>query len=308
MALIEVSSMRKQSFWLLVVWTGLAIAGQLAAHGSSDTALVQRTGTGITIKATVGFELYRDYLIVVRGSAGPLKGLNFLLDTGASPSVLDPQLIARLHLAAVPQEIAVLNGSVQGATATVPSLQFGPIRRDNLPVLVEDLSFLQKALPLRIDGIVGLDVLGQSTLVIDYPSREIRFGPLPSLPAWMPLERREGLAVVAAVVDRAPVRLLLDTGASSLILFDQIPEPAPSPKQGEPHPSSKSIGDFERKQKQSINLKLGETEFGHKSAYLVHNRKDAGHDFDGLMSPAALGITRVAIDLNQSRIAFTREP
>ncbi len=41
---------------------------------------------------------------------------------------------------------------------------------------------------------------------------------------------------------------------------------------------------------------------------MVHNLRDAGHDFDGLMSPAALGITRIAIDLHQGTLAFTREP
>jgi len=312
MALIEASSMRWQSsvrnFWSrqfqlpligrLAFLTVLLLAGQSAAYGKNNAAQLMRS--------TTSFELYREYMVVVRGSAGPLKGLSFLLDTGATPSVVDAKVAAKLHLVVTPTSIAVLNGNVPGGTATLPSLQIGSTYSENLPVLVQDLSFLQKALPIRIDGIVGLDVFGQSSFVIDYPSREIRFGPTPSMPGSIPLQLKEGLAIIDATVNRAPVHLLLDTGASSLILFEDTPElPA---KSGSSRPSAKTIGDFERDRTRSINLRLGTMEFGHESAFIVRNHKDAGHDFDGLISPAALGISRIAVDLDQGRLSFTRNP
>lgn len=294
--------MRGRHFGLLVALTVLAVVGQPIARGSSKIV------TDGSWKTTVSFELYRDYLIIVRGSAGPLKGLNLLLDTGASPSVLDSKVAGKLHLKVVPTGIAVLNGNVQGGTATVPTLQFGSIRRNDLPVLVEDLSFLKKALPIQVDGIVGLDVLGQNSFVIDYTSREIRFGPAPSMTGSIPLQLKEGLAIVDATVNHASVHLLLDTGAPSLILFEEMQDPVSVAKGGDPQPSPKSIGDFERKQTRPISLRLGEAEFGHESAFIVHNHRDAGHDFDGLISPAALGITKVAVDLGRGTLAFTREP
>ena len=129
---------------------------------------------------TVHFDLYRDYLIVVRGSAGPLKGLNFLLDTGASP-VIDRPVAGKLQLTEQPGSMAVLGGSVQAGQATVPSLEVGPVRRENLNVVVEDLSFFQKVFPVRIDAVVGLDVLGPSSFEIDYAAHSIRFGAMPAL-------------------------------------------------------------------------------------------------------------------------------
>jgi hypothetical protein len=289
-------------FWSLVVLTVLIGAGQPAARGYRGTGLDRPVRT-----TRVGFDLFRDYLIVVRGSVGPLKGLNFLLDTGATPSVLDQRLAEKLDLEIAPTGIAVLNGTVRGGQATVQSLQFGPIRKENLPVLVEDLSFLQNAVPIRIDGIVGLDVLGQSAFVIDYPSREIRFGSSPSMRNSIPLQMKGGLAIVDAMVNHAPVHLLLDTGASSLIIFEEAQNPALAGNPGEAQPTSRTIGNFERKQSRSISLSLGKAEFGHEPAFVVHNRKDAGHDFDGLISPAALGITSVAVDLARGELAFTRD-
>ena len=293
--------MLRRLLGLLSALTVLAVVSQPDARGYS------KFGTERPFKATVSFDLYGDYLIIVRGSAGPLKGLNFFLDTGTSPSVLDSKVAGKLHLNVVSTEIAVLSGNIQGGTAVVPTLQVGSIRKDNLPILVEDLSFLKKALPIQVDGIVGLDVLGQNSFVIDYISHQIRFGPVPFMPTSIPFQLKEGLAIVDATVNHAPVQLLLDTGASSLILFDQVDDSVSDGKAAGARPSKKNIGDFDRKTR-PISFSLGDAEFGRESASIVHNHRDAGHDFDGLMSPAALGITRVAVDLDRKTLAFSREP
>ena len=181
-----------------------------------------------------------------------------------------------------------------------------------MPVLVKDLSFVQNAIPFQIDAILGLDVMGQSTFVIDYTSREIRFGPAPSMPDSIPLQLQDGLAFVDAVVDHNRVRLLVDTGAPSMIIFDQLPEPQSLLKHGDtqplPKPSPKKIGDFERQRERQISLSLGAVEFGQESAFVAPNHRDVGHDFDGMMSPAALGIARVEVNLNQRTLAFARKP
>src|SRR6202012_2174235 len=125
--------MRGHAFCWLSLLTVLLTAGEPHARGY---------GNG---RDTVHFDLYRDYFIVARGTAGPLKGLNFLLDTGASPTVLDRRVAEKLQIDQAPASMAVLGGSVQATQATVPSLELGPVRRDGLGVVVEDLSFFQKA-------------------------------------------------------------------------------------------------------------------------------------------------------------------
>ncbi len=297
--------MRGSLLRVLLVWTGLGVVGQSDARGYRKPP--QPT-------SSVSFSLYNDYLIVVRGSAGPLKGLNFLIDTGTSPSILDQRLAQRLRLTPTPAVIAAVGGNVQGSMATAPSLQFGPLRRENLPILIRDLSTLQ--LPIQLDGIVGLDVLGQNTFVIDYASRRISFDPslsLPAptpskLPASVPLKLVDGLAIVEATVDQSPVHLVLDTGAPSLVLFAATRDPASGAHSAPAHPLPKSLGEVEHKPIRLTRFRLGESEFGRESAFLVRNPADAGHTYDGLISPTALGITRVAIDLTQHTLAFARTP
>jgi hypothetical protein len=46
----------------------------------------------------VSFKLYRSYVIVARGSIGNVRNLNFVIDTGAVPSILDRRIARRLHL------------------------------------------------------------------------------------------------------------------------------------------------------------------------------------------------------------------
>ena len=248
---------------------------------------------------TLRFELYQGYLMVVHGSAGPLKGLNFLLDTGASPSVLDTRLASRLHLERSPARVRVVGGMAEAEVAIASDLVLGPVERARLPVQIEDLSFLQKALPVRIDGIVGLDTLGQSSFVIDYVAREIHFGAYSRMPFSVPLRFKGGLAVVEVEVNRVRAQLMVDTGASALTLFARGTGTVKDLK------VSQSIGEFTHKEVTLRSLRLGGTEFGQEPASVVLGEPQ-GSDFDGLVSPAVLGMRRVAFDLDRSILEFSR--
>jgi hypothetical protein len=53
------------------------------------------------------------------------------------------------------------------------------------------------------------------------------------------------------------------------------------------------------------SLKLGDTDFGREQASVVLG-KWQGHAFDGLVSPAMLGMRRVAFDLGRGVMGFSR--
>jgi len=285
--------MRGRRYWLLCLLTILTVGLEPGAKGTVGRSIA------------VGFDLYRGYLIVVRGSAGPRKDLNFLLDTGASYTVLDQRLARKLRLDELPGVLAGVNGRVAAGRAIAPSLQIGPTRRENLSVMIEDLSCFDKALPVRIDAVIGLDVVGQGAFEIDYSSRQINFGPLPSLENTLRLRMSGGLPLVDAELDETPVHLVLDTGASSLILFG--PRTATQAKISAVEHSAKTMGEFEGKPVWLSRLKLGQAEFQREAAFLVPRGGGIeDRDFDGLVSPALLGITKVAIDLDQGVVAFSR--
>ena len=286
--------MRGRNFCLLTLLMLLALAVEPPARGYPEGKPLR-------------FDLYHGYLIVARGAVGSQKGLNFLVDTGTNPSVLDRRVAQKLHLQERPSILAGINGRVQAGQATVPSLQFGPIRLENFNVVVADLSFFSKAIPVRIDGVIGLDVVGQNPFEIDYTASRILFGPTPSLKNSLPLELRGGLPIVTAGADHVSAHLVLDTAASALILFaPQAPATVSRVKATAVQQSSSRMGEFERKQVVLNSLTLGQTEFRWQQAFLVQNPWEGKEEFNGLMSPALLGITRLAIDVPRGIVEFSR--
>ena len=287
--------MRGRNYWLVSLLTVLAITLQPVAKGS-------RAGP-----ATVGFDLYRGYLIVVRGSAGPQKGLNFLFDTGVSNTLLDQRLARKLRLDQQPAVLAGINGRVAAGRAIAPSLQIGPMRRDNLPVVIEDLSFFERALPVRIDAVIGLDLVSHGVFEIDYSSHEINFGPLSSFKNSLHFRMSGALPVVDAELNQTSIHLILDTGASSLILFEPKTPTSPMPgKVSAVQQSTDRMGQFDGKPLWLRSLRLGQAEFGREPAFLVPTPAGVTEDVDGLVSPALLGIRKVAIDLDEGVVVFSR--
>lgn len=282
--------MPRRLLWWLLLFTILPLSKPLAARNDTKAQ-------------TLRFDLYRNYLIVARGSVGPVKGLNFLVDTGTSPAILDGKVAQRLHLDETPGSLALLGGSISAKRSIVPSLQLGPISVESLPVVVEDLSFFQKSIALPIDGVIGLDVLGKTPFEIDYQSREIHFGVFPRLANILRFDSKRGLPIVEAELDHVPLRLLVDTGASSLFLFRQSTSRPVTPVKVS---ASKNIGEAEGKQVWLPGLRMAQTLFEPQPGYMVTGRTGGFFDFDGLMSPAMLGITRIAIDTGHGLIAFSR--
>jgi hypothetical protein len=286
--------MRGRNFCLLSLLMLLALASELPARGYTDAKPLR-------------FDLYHDYLIVARGAVGSQKGLNFLVDTGTNPSVLDRRVAQKLHLQERPSILAGINGRVQAGQATVPSLQFGPLRRENVNMVVADLSFFSKAIPVPIDGVIGLDVVGQTRFEIDYAASQISFGPIPSLKNSVPLELRGGLPIVTAELNHLSTHLVLDTAASALIVFaPQTPAMVSRVNATAVQQSSSRMGEFERKPVQLGSLTLGQMELRGQPAFLLQEPWDRNGDFDGLMSPALLGITRLAIDAQRGVVEFSR--
>lgn len=297
--------------WLsLIVLIGTALTSQPSAHAFQESEARPAT-QGQAVQGTIRFDLYQGYLIVAHGSVGPFKNLNFLVDTGATSTVVDPRVAQKLHLRLTPANVVVLDGKVNGWEAAVPDVQIGPVHKSGLRGIVEDLSFLEKSLPLRIDAIIGLDVLAQSPFLIDYAAHTIHFGTLPRLQTSLPLQSDGNLATVEVQVNHTPVRFLLDTGASALVLFESafseaaLPVPV-SALRVDAVKRPNSIGDFDRRPISLRSLSLGGTDFGRETGYVAHNRRQAGLDFDGLINPVNLGITRLAIDVQQGALTFSR--
>jgi hypothetical protein len=142
-------------------------------------------------------------------------------------------------------------------------VQIGTLRAESLPVLIRDLGFLQKDLGIRIDAVIGLDVLSLSNFSINYTTKRIVFGAAPVSGSSVSFQSAPPWLTVRMEVNGVSLHLLLDTAASGIILFqsrtrNRLPELI---SLGE-RMSSDMGGDFRLQPVILARTKFGETDFG----------------------------------------------
>ncbi len=257
--------------------------------------------------AELPFKLYRGYVIVVKGSIGGQDKLNFLIDTGAVPSVVDQRTARKLKLSATAESLSVFSQNLQAQRVVLPDLRIGPVRAESLPVLVRDLAFIEEGMGLRVDAMIGLDVLGRSNFSIDYESKKMVFGatePSESAVAFVP---RPGYVVVQLDVQGHPLWLLVDTGAKDLILFEsRVQGRLGSARTAGAKTSSNMGGESQLREVQLPAARLGANDLGKQKAYLLATSAQALPDFDGLLGVAALGLKRLDFDFARQTISWAK--
>lgn len=163
-------------------------------------------------------------LVFLPAAVGKAFGLQMILDTGATESVLTPPAAERAGLV-----VHVGAGDVRRARAA--RLSVGNAAADDFPLAIFDPP---QARPLRLtqgidyQGLLGATFLQRFTVVIDYPGARVALLPPRALPEGadgnLPFSRLEGLVIVEAQVGTAavPARMLLDTGAAETLIFPPL--------------------------------------------------------------------------------------
>lgn len=274
----------------------LAIAGMMLLPESLSAA---------DSRTEIPFKLYRDYTIIVQGSIGGLRKCNLLIDTGAVPSVLDRRVAKKLRLVGKPEEVSVFTQTIPAQQIVLPDLQLGPIRAETVSVLVRDLSFIEEGLGVRVDAMVGLDVLGRSDFSIDYAAKKLVFGPVEPLESAFPIQAGPGFVYATLQVQGQAVRLLVDTGANRLVLFgSRVRDRLPGLRALGAKTSSNLGGDLTLKQVQLKEVRLGRSDFPTLQAFLLENSGGDLPGFDGLLGVRSLGLTRLGFDFARQMISW----
>jgi predicted aspartyl protease len=249
----------------------------------------------------IPFKLYDGFAIVVRGAIGNQDNLNFLVDTGAVPSVVHQRLSYKLNLSGPREEISVVRQNRSVERVTLPHMRLGPLEFQSVSAVVVDLAPIEKRLGLRLDAIVGLDVLGGQNLTIDYRKCQILIGEAATdgeaIPFELLSEAEAPYVVLRLEANSQVVRLLLDTGADGITLFAARLKgrPLATRKFG----ASKDVsagGEYAVEQVQLQDVRLGGMKRGGRQATMVDAAARASQDFDGMLGPTSLGITRLAFD------------
>jgi hypothetical protein len=161
-------------------------------------------------------------LVVVPVALDGIEPRPFLLDTGATATVVDAQLVEQLGLATVALRLEVTpNEARRMPVVRLPRLGIGSASFDGI------LATARRVEPLvnsgaRIAGILGQDVLGQIDWSLDYDRRVIWIedGCEPPRGLRLPIELAdERPLITASLASGTSIRLVLDSGATVPILF-----------------------------------------------------------------------------------------
>jgi hypothetical protein len=181
------------------------------------------------------FRLVQDTFAVVSLQINGLGPFDFILDTGTDTTIVDPALYSQLSL--VPVDRTVLTtpaGKRVLLRSSLGTVSLGPVSVSDIEALVQDMPALRRLDP-RIRGILGQNFLSQFNYVLDYHRRFVRFESRNELRdsssgVRVPMEAMGGRMVIQTGMPSlgiAKAHLLLDSGASDLVLFRTINQMRP---------------------------------------------------------------------------------
>jgi predicted aspartyl protease len=249
----------------------------------------------------IPFKLYCGFAIVVHGAIANQENLNFLVDTGAVPSVVHQRLARRLDLRGATEEISMVNQDRSVERVLVPALRIGLLEFLPVSAVVVDLTPIERRLGIRLDAIVGLDVFAGRNFTIDYRLRKLLIGLAAvvgeAIPFELQMEAGAPYVVVRMEMNSQFVRLLLDTGSDGITLFAaRMQERMPFFEKTGAGKDINAGGAYAVDRIRVSDARLGGIARGKLKAAMTSSTASGLRDFDGLLGPASLGITRIALD------------
>lgn len=167
----------------------------------------------------VPIQVIDGYLVVAEASVAERRGLKFLLDTGSTQTTIDRRLADALNLPRGTGKVMNLDKTIMTYRTVLPSFALGPRVTMNLPVNIGDLSYL-RANGVRVDGVVGLDVLARGSFTLDFANKVLVPGCDDTPSHVVPMDA-DGLALyVSMELDGRSVKMIVDSGARGVVLYE----------------------------------------------------------------------------------------
>jgi predicted aspartyl protease len=177
---------------------------------------------------TVPFD-YSSNEIIIQATVNGTKDLRFIIDTGATQSILDRALARELGTPTDANlSMTTGAGSIQTEALQVDKLTIGDLQLTKVPFATADLASFGATATTKTAGLLGANVLKRFLMTIDYENQKLTFADpnKVEVPAGaaaiktVPSLGMAGIAVEGNLDGKQKVTFLIDTGAA----FDNISE------------------------------------------------------------------------------------
>jgi hypothetical protein len=157
--------------------------------------------------------------IVCRGKVGGNDGLYFLFDTGSSDTIIDRRTAAQLLLVrGNPFRIAAFGGDISTQSTNIDRLELGNLIINDVNAKIMDLSGQSRQLGKNIAGIIGMNVISNFLVTIDYGKSTLTFEDSSSAPrpedTAISFSHASTPTVKASLGGTDSQEFLMDTGAA----------------------------------------------------------------------------------------------
>ncbi|HEX3548772.1 MAG TPA: aspartyl protease family protein [Candidatus Elarobacter sp.] len=244
------------------------------------------------------------------------RGLDFVLDTGASGITIDSAVAHELGLPEYGKRSAVTAGRYTTYRTIVPQMRVGGLTMKNVAVQVVPQGWHAEP-EVKEVGLLGFDFLAELGVTIDYEHERVTvvssgaYTP-PSGPNTIPLAVRIGSGqphATASVNGAVGEHWVLDTGgAGTFLIFDRFSRVHPEALRDEGRDFERDVhlygigGDIPARPYQIASLKLGSVNFTHFVGYRVTSASTYAGNDDGIIGPDFLRLFTLSLDYADSRV------
>lgn len=170
--------------------------------------------------------------IIVRATVNG-RGLDFLLDSGASGLFIDPGAAAGLGLSAYGRQSETIGGGdVDMGRIRIPQMQIGTLQLQN--VVFTTSPYHEEADGSLLVGLMGFDLLASAVTEIDFRAETVtaypdaQFDPKELGLVPVPLQTDDGIPRASASIEDVPGAFLVDTGATGTLVYENYARKLPS--------------------------------------------------------------------------------
>lgn len=157
------------------------------------------------------------------------RGLDFLLDSGASGIFIDKNVAQELKLRPITRSVGETLGEYESGLTLVPEIRIGELRMTG--VAVESLPFhYNPQVSTKVVGLIGFDFIASAVVRVDYEHGAVdaiqreAFAP-PEGALAMPIVLDDLVPIVHARINEAEGdHFILDTGADDILIFPGFAE------------------------------------------------------------------------------------